>query len=217
MFGNLKDHKIFLLAYSVFLIITMPVLLMYSKEEIHIFLNGFFSPFLDEFFKNLTFLGSGIFVASVGIFAMLFSIRKSFFILITWAGTGIIIQVLKRLVFTDVVRPARFFEGIYPLHLVEGVKLYSLHSFPSGHSASAFGLFLCLALMTKSGGIQFMFFVFALLVAYSRVYLSQHFLIDIYIGSVIGVTGSLIFYKTVFLSKRPWLNKSVLTIFKKQL
>ncbi|MBN2350018.1 MAG: phosphatase PAP2 family protein [Bacteroidales bacterium] len=216
MFKFLKDFKIFLLPYTVFLILATPVIVLFSKEEVHIFLNRHFSPFFDEFFKTLTFLGSGIFVLGIGIIAMLFSFRKSLFIIFTYLGTGLFVQVLKRLVFTDVVRPTKFFEGIYPLHLVDGVKLYAQHSFPSGHAASAFGLFLCLAMMTRNRSIQFLFFIFSLLVAYSRIYLSQHFLIDIYFGSIIGVAGAVLFYYTVFMWNKTWLNFSLLTLIRKK-
>jgi membrane-associated phospholipid phosphatase len=44
----------------------------------------------------------------------------------------------------------------------------------------------------KSKAIVIVFFLCALLVAYSRIYLSQHFLIDVLAGSLIG-TGTAYF------------------------
>jgi len=48
-----------------------------------------------------------------------------------------------------------------------------------------------------------MFFILALFAAYIRVYLSQHWLIDIYVGSIIGVSFSLLFY-VFFYHTQKW-------------
>ena len=67
------------------------------------------------------------------------------------------------------------FRGKHVLHLVEGIDLHSVNSFPSGHSASAFALFLCLTIIIKNKALQPIFFTIACLVAYSRVYLRNTF------------------------------------------
>jgi len=64
------------------------------------------------------------------------------------------------------------------------------HSFPSGHTCAAFCLFSFLAMLLKPGykWIGLIFFTFALLVGYSRLYLAAHFFIDAYVGSLMGAT-----------------------------
>ena len=110
-------------------------------------------------------------------------------------------------------RPSKYFElfETYKLHLVEGVKLHSLQSFPSGHTATAFNLFIMLAFIVKSNTMKLLFFVMAALVAYSRVYLSQHFVLDITAGSVIGIIVMALVFVWFEKLNKNWLDGSVLT------
>jgi membrane-associated phospholipid phosphatase len=86
------------------------------------------------------------------------------------------------------------------------------HSFPSGHSASAFALFFSLAHITRQRSWEVFWLIMAVAVSYSRVYLSQHFLIDILGGSLIGIIAgilSLIILKRI---NKPWLEKNLANI-----
>ncbi len=47
------------------------------------------------------------------------------------------------------------------LHLVDGVKMLSGRSFPSGHATSAFALFLCLALISTNRYLKLICFFLA--------------------------------------------------------
>ncbi|MCA1759425.1 MAG: phosphatase PAP2 family protein, partial [Bacteroidales bacterium] len=87
-------------------------------------------------------------------------------------------------------------------------------SFPSGHTATAFSVFLMLALITKNRWGKLALFFGAVVVAYSRVYISQHFLVDITAGSIISVLLMVLSFYWVKKWDKPWLNKSVLTIAK---
>ena len=147
---------------------------------------------------------------------MLFSFRKSIYILVTYIGTGLFAQILKRLFFSHMVRPVKFFDGMYQLHLVPGVQMYSGHSFPSGHATSAFALFLCLAIIADRKYWSFLFSIIAILVAYSRVYLSQHFLLDVYFGSIIGTAGALILNRYIYHSEKKWMELSIIQLFRKK-
>ena len=86
---------------------------------------------------------------------------------------------------------------------VNGVDLAGFHSFPSGHALSAFALFFCLLFISKNHFMKIVYFSLAGIAAYSRVYLSQHWLIDIYVGSIIGVCFSLLMY-VVFYHTQKW-------------
>jgi membrane-associated phospholipid phosphatase len=70
-----------------------------------------------------------------------------------------------------------------------------------------------LALFTKNKWIEFLLFSIALIVGYSRVYLSQHFFIDIYAGSIIGVSTTLVIYFLFRNLKAQWLDKSLINSF----
>ena len=134
----------------------------------------------------------------------------------TFITTGIFVQFLKRAVFFSIDRPVEFFKGNFDLYLVEGVKIYNKFSFPSGHAATTFGFFICIAFIAQNKLIKFLCLFLACLVGYSRIYLSQHFLIDVYFGSIIGVVGSIIFYNIIYLRKAKWLDNSLLTLKQKK-
>ena len=70
---------------------------------------------------------------------------------------------------------------------MSGIDLHAAFSFPSGHAATIFSLCVGIMLFSAAPARKLSCFFIALLVAYSRVYLSQHFLIDIYFGSLLGV------------------------------
>ena len=73
------------------------------------------------------------------------------------------------------------------LWLVEGVTRHSIHSFPSGHTATAFTFVLLIALTVKTLDVLTLSFIVALLIAYSRIYLGQHFPLDIGGGIIVSI------------------------------
>jgi membrane-associated phospholipid phosphatase len=186
---------------------------LYSKPEIHLWINQYNSGFFDWFFKHITFLGDGLFIILPAIVLLFFSLRHFVYLLTSYFSTGLFTQLLKRIFFEDVVRPARYFQDIASLHLVDGVKMLGGRSFPSGHSTSAFALFLCLALLSTNRYVKLACFILACLVAFSRVYLSQHFLIDIYFGSIIGSIGAIAFYQVFYYDDRKWHAWTVQNLF----
>ena len=106
-----------------------------------------------------------------------------------------IVQVGKHLIFPDALRPVAYFKGIHTLHLVDGVVMHAYNSFPSGHSATAFGIFVMLIFLIKNRRLKLLWLAVALLTAFSRVYLSQHFMEDVLAGSLIG---TLVMFFTVY-------------------
>ena len=201
---TLRDNTIFFIPYLILLIFLCPFLFIYTKSDIHFIINQYHSGFSDISFALLTYLGDGLFII-LPIFVLLFiSLRHAAFLLIAYLSTGLVTQILKRLFFEDALRPSRYLEGMGTLRLVDGVEMLSGRSFPSGHATSAFALFLGLALIIRNRYLKLDCFLLACLVAFSRVYLSQHFLIDITIGSLIGTIGTLAVYLAFYKSERSW-------------
>ena len=64
------------------------------------------------------------------------------------------------------------------------------HSFPSGHTATAFAAATMLSLLLPRGAPAF--FLLAAAIAYSRLYLGVHFPLDVVGGIVIGVATALL-------------------------
>jgi membrane-associated phospholipid phosphatase len=211
---TLKNNAYFLLPYLIILLALIPILFLYSKPEIHLWINQYNSPFCDGLFKYLTFLGDGVFVIVPAIILLFYSLRHFVLLAMAYLSTGLITQVLKRLVFDDIMRPSKYFNDPASLHLIDGVKMLSSKSFPSGHSTSAFAFFLCLALISGNRYIKLLCFAIACLVAFSRVYLSQHFLIDIIAGSMIGTLGTLACYQVLYRNDHKWYAWSLQKLYK---
>jgi membrane-associated phospholipid phosphatase len=205
----IRQNLYFFVPWFLILTVTLFPLVLESRISIHMFINRHHSDISDGFFKYITHLGGGLFTVIVSVLFLSVSFRKSLFIFLTYISGGLIVQIMKRIFFPHALRPVKYFAGISELHLVEGVKIRSYFSFPSGHAATAFGLFLCLAVLTKSNTVKLICFIMATLVAFSRVYLSQHFLIDIYFGSVIGIVSGVFFCLLLFSSKKIWLDRSL--------
>lgn len=179
----------------------------YPKEQLHFLLNSWHTPIGDFFFKYYTQLAEWP-LYIIGLLPLFFH-RHLWTLLYALSEVmgGTIIQALKYIY--ESPRPAAFFEKFPDLVLpiVEGVKLHHSNSFPSGHSSSFF-IFctFCTLLISihyyKEGRIKphsawyrtlilmcvFLFFTLAVLGGYSRIYLSQHFFIDVFVGSLIGVS-----------------------------
>ena len=165
---------------------------MNEKADLHLWLTSFQTPNGDVFFKYYTEVGGSIPFIIAGL-ALFYNYRIAVFLLVSQLAVGFVAHILKRL--WNESRPIHYFKENFPdinLHHVAGVRLYSFHSFPSGHTASAFALFLGLSFLTKNKSLQLSYFVLALLVGYSRIYLSQHFALDVLVGSIIGVIVSII-------------------------
>lgn len=214
MFNTIKRNTWFLIPYTLVAVVCLIFLLIYSKTDIHLFLNSHYSGFGDYFFKYLTILGDGIIIPFIAFFLIVIRFRYAFFLVLTYAVSGIFTQLLKRAFFWHVPRPTKFFEGIAQLHLVPGVEQLGMKSFPSGHSTTAFAIMICFAILVRNNFAKLIFFIMGALIAYSRVYLSQHFLIDILAGSFIGVLTGLILNQYVTNLKWNWLDKNVPTLKK---
>lgn len=181
----------------------------------HIASNQCYNGFSDWFFSHITHLGDGLFVAIFGLVLALYSIRASLLVMVSYLVSGIFVQIFKRALFSGSPRPKMFFEGWYDLRFVPGVDVHMSNSFPSGHTVTAFAFFLALSFILKNKWLQMLCIVFAIITAYSRVYLSQHFLIDITVGSIIGVLTTFVYYALQQKLNPWWFNIPVWKLVKK--
>ena len=180
--------------YYLFLGIGIIVLFFSDKGNFLLWLNAHHNSASDFFFKYWTHLGDGLLFAFLGILFLMTSYYNTLVLIFTVISQTIIIQGLKRFVFDDVVRPRLFFEDFNALYQVPGVEIHAYNSFPSGHTATAFTVAVLLSLMIKNKYWTALLMVLAILVGLSRIYLLQHFFIDIYFGSLIGFLNALIIH-----------------------
>jgi membrane-associated phospholipid phosphatase len=218
----LKNNRPFLIPYLVFLIIGAIILALYNKADIHLYINRFHNHFSDNFFRIATMIAEGLFI-SVVIFLFLFQkIRNSILLISSFAFSGMLAQFFKRVIFNEMPRPKAFFENIADLHTIENVQLHTQYSFPSGHATSAFTLFFALSLFAKQPLLKLLCFIGALLVSWSRIHLSQHFFMDVYAGSVIGIVSvALIFWyfgklENKRFNQEAWLDQGIHHLLRKK-
>jgi len=183
----------FLVLLTLYSLAGTALIIWLGKEETHLFLNAGHNIWLDLAFKNITHIGHG--AVPLLLFLLLLFVRYSWALGLGVSSLlmGISVQFLKRSVFAGDHRPALFFED-GQLPSIDGVDLMLHHSFPSGHSATAFCVCLMLALFIKQHWASWFFATLALAIAFSRVYISQHFIEDTIVGSWIGLVMAMVGY-----------------------
>jgi membrane-associated phospholipid phosphatase len=146
----------------------------------------------DQFFKYFTHYGDGVMWAPLALFCFFF--KRKYFVVVLAAAiiSTLLAQFLKRIVYPDELRPISYLSEHFPVHIIEGVTMRRSHSFPSGHTTTAFTMALIMAHMINKKAWSIMLIILAFLAGYSRVYLSQHFLTDVLGGMCIGVISGII-------------------------
>jgi membrane-associated phospholipid phosphatase len=110
--------------------------------------------------------------------------RRSLFIFASVALSGIIVDIIKWIF--GRYRPVMLFEkGLYGFSFF-GTG-YEVTSFSSGHAVTAFSMALALSVLYPKGRI--FFFMIAIAVSASRVFLTSHFLSDAIFGAYIGIAS----------------------------
>lgn len=148
---------------------------------------AFRSSFYDWIMPKITHIGG---VTSSVLFSLILLINKTSF----WHQMGVhlatslifshlIVNLIKR--FVRRRRPYQTLDGVST-----GTKLLKDASFPPGHSTAVF----CMATVFSTAIPSFVliFYSFAVIVAFSRVYLGMHYPSDITIGAGIGIITSLL-------------------------
>lgn len=192
-----KPIPVFLIAMCLFLVIGISIVLFTDKLDFQSTLNSSNTPFLDQLTPTLTHVGDGLFAFGLVILiAIFFQKRSALLLFMSYAGSSIITQILKRTIFIDAKRPMYYFDKVATYHKIDGFVYHYSNSFPSGHTTTCFAIFTVLAyLHAQTNLARILCFVFALLFSLTRVYLSQHFIIDVIAGATIGYLTTLLILK----------------------
>ena len=203
---------VYVIAYAVLLLAILGLMYAYPKPELHMLLNSHHTSLQDTFFKYYSLLAEWPLYALALLPLLWKKIKITIFFAMCELTGGAILQILKHLISTD--RPVSVFEHYHDLvlPLVQGVNMYHSNSFPSGHASTFFMFCTCCTIFLAYHYIRFdqthnlktqilfntsllLLLILATMGAYSRVYLSQHFLSDVCVGSIIGFTTPfLMFY-----------------------
>ena len=208
-----QQNRIFFFGFILFCLAASFILIIYTKPAGFYLLNPYHSSPADVFFTYFTYMGDGLFCVAITL--MLFILKRKLLavmIFISYAISGIIAQLLKYFILE--ARPAVLLKDTAYRYFIENVTLHNLHAFPSGHTASAFALAAIFSFYIKNKWYSILFLLYAAAVGYSRIYLAQHFLDDVFAGALIGVVTSVfcwlffkdnvagIFYKKLISGRR---------------
>jgi membrane-associated phospholipid phosphatase len=197
-----KLKRIFFLNRSFFIgallliVIGFFYLLFTTRAESFLYLNAFHGKSLDRFFLYFTNLGDGVFAIIIAVIYLIFRRYQIFLqVLISFLFSGLVTQLMKRFIFSP--RPKDYFNLKENIYIIKDVTLGGNASFPSGHTATAFALATSLALYGKNKNAGWIYFLFALLIGYSRIYLAHHFPRDVFAGAIIGMLAALFVYQVL--------------------
>ncbi|ACF13134.1 phosphoesterase PA-phosphatase related [Chloroherpeton thalassium ATCC 35110] len=197
---KVKDESWFYIQlYALFLAIGFALTTFIPKGDLELAVNANHQPLADTFFKYVTNLGDGLILAFAAMALLFIRYYYAFVLVIISSVHGILIHLFKKVWFPGTLRPKAFFEDLADLHFVEGVKVHSHNTFPSGHTATIFALTVFLALIINKKSWSLALILVAVLVGFSRVYLMQHFFFDVYVGSMVGVLST---WLSVYLVER---------------
>lgn len=206
-FGNLlKRHLAFIIPFIIMVVICLYIYFTNSKTDIFLWTNIRHNSFFDEFFKVSTLIGDEYTTILVCIGMLFIKYRYAVLTILAYLYSSVTVQILKRIF--DSPRPSKFFEGLNPIRTIEGYPLYEINSFPSGHSTNAFTLAVVLAFILPKLRYHWVIIPVAVLTAFSRVYLSQHFFQDVFAGAVLGVV--LTFQLIWWLENTEWYHSQKL-------
>jgi len=185
-------NRNYLLCYGFFFLLGLIIILGKGKTASFMMLNPFHQTLLDTFFIGVTFLGDGIFTVAVIILLMILRRwTQAWQLLTAFLLSALLAQVLKE--FFRMPRPWEVFNhGEQYGYFIKDITRRGFSSFPSGHSTSVFALATMLAIFEKNKIMNVFYVLTAVAVGYSRIYLGQHFLTDVLMGSFLGVFCSLL-------------------------
>lgn len=184
------DNQAFWFLYSFLLLAGFYPLFAWDKISLLLTINAQYHPILDQLFFYITNLGHGLAYLAMMILLFICQLpyRKMLIGSVSFIGMSIIVQIIKRIIFPELLRPIALVPDPSQLHLVDQVEILRDLTFPSGHAATIFTAvcFIHLIMPSKKPLYTFLLITLAIGVAYSRIYLCQHFYRDVYVGMLIG-------------------------------
>ncbi|WP_405209170.1 phosphatase PAP2 family protein [Aquimarina sp. LLG6339-5] len=207
--------------FIITLVILSPFLCI-PKDQSLLFINGLNSPGRDIFFKNLTWFGEGFMVVCAAITLLFLRIRWFFIFVLGLLLHVFLIQFNKQILFNDIYRPSVYMSWIcqdHLLHFIEGIRVRREVSFPSGHTTGAAFAASFIALVFNSNRSSITLALLAISVGFSRVYLAQHFLIDVYFGFLFGTLSSIVAFVLTqkITSRYLWMDKYLIPVKSRRL
>ncbi|MBS1508029.1 MAG: phosphatase PAP2 family protein [Bacteroidetes bacterium] len=204
-----RYHHFVISLYWYALLLLVLLTLAFPKIDLVLWINQSHNDFQDLFFKVVTLAGEGWLFIPLLIYTLFIRVSLSLAVTAIAAGHGLICSVIKRVFFAHELRPTALINNDL-LYLIPDVSFHSHYSFPSGHTATIFCFAVYVSLLIKNRVLSVFLLVLALGVGYSRIYLLQHFLIDVTAGAFIGTLTAFAFAYYFDRSNFPsWANTHI--------
>lgn len=175
------------------------------------FLNKIHMPVLDEFFKVATYLGDATYAVLIALLIYWYKpLKWVYAFVIGFALHAFFVHVFKQWLAHGFERPFLYYQQIGLSHAfdwIEGISMKKLNSFPSGHTTTAFYFASFLAVMLDSKRFSYPLVILALIAGISRVYLGQHWYIDVYAGMLFGIWSTLIAVYLMLRYPKNWFER----------
>lgn len=186
----------YLIAFGSIHFLLIPIIFL-KKGTIELSFNLFVDPEFFSFFYFFTLIGDGWFLVPCVLFIFVYSKYKNLnykievlnFIIISLIML-MLTSIFKQLFFPEVMRPIKYFSSVLNENWNVNNFDFTFHrfkSFPSGHTTSASICGFFIMRYFKNIYLRLIIYIVILFVGLSRVFLFQHFIIDVYVGVILGI------------------------------
>ncbi|MCD7935741.1 MAG: phosphatase PAP2 family protein [Tannerellaceae bacterium] len=182
--------------------------LLILERDAFLFFNGSESPFMDRFMW--LYSGKQVWLPLAFFILFLLIYKKNWReVILVVAGIALVIAMCDQFA-SHLCKPV--FTRFRPTHhpdFMEHVKTVfnyrgGQYGFISSHAANAFGFATFLSLLLRNKLVTVTLFIWAILMAYSRIYLGVHFISDIIPGAIAGTVFGYIVYR-IYTFSRNWI------------
>ena len=158
------------------------------------------------FQKIITFSGSKWAILAIVIALMAFKKTRKIGIYAFFAIGSV--YVFNGFIFKNIIKRARPFvadESLKAMSELAGYELPTGYSMASSHSAISMALAVSFFMQSKKWSIPF--FVYSVLVGFSRIFLCVHYFTDVLVGFAFGVIFAIVVYYVLNLLIKVYLNR----------
>jgi membrane-associated phospholipid phosphatase len=173
-------------------------LMVFSRQVLFATVNTHYTDIADTVMYYITCMGQVEVIIPVLLLVFFIPAYRNWWYIISALLCNLVPLLIQQMlkVYFSHPRPLFYFKHAKWIHFLHSWPELLQWSFPSGHSEGAFSFFCFLSLLlpAKYNKLGFLFFLLALSVCYSRLYLAAHFFDDVYAGSIVGtVVTTLVF------------------------
>ncbi|WP_156152402.1 phosphatase PAP2 family protein [Flammeovirga sp. OC4] len=206
---QMQDKESKLLLYSAMVMFIPYIISIITNETatawcVHMF-NDINTPFWNAFFAYATHLGDGLVLIPL-LFILLWLKREYWSVLVMASAIhGIIVYVVKEQILKGTefaLRPTGL-HGHDAFHQILNHHLHTIDTFPSGHTTTAFVVGGMIILMLPNWKGIILGIGYGVIIAISRMYLAQHFLVDVSAGAIVGLLT--VWFSWTVAKRKNWL------------